>query len=227
MYQHVFDENRQTEMRNCFLHELAPLGMVRRYEKREEIGQSFVGHSLAIVVQGKVCKSIISSTGRQRLLYTLRRGELIGEMSLLCGGSLSYLLRAKEVTDISFVGMDALQKALDAEPAIYRHLLNSVTRKNRILLLQLTGTSFNNAYGSIADALLRLAACSDTMDAKWEPDTISTSFTQAELAQNTGCSRITVTRVLNRLVEEKIISIRNRKIVIHDLAGLTAYTDTV
>ena len=227
MYEHVFDENCQRAMRQCFLDELAPLGIVRRYEQREEIAQSFVGNSLAIVVRGKVCKSIISATGRQRLLYTLRPGELIGEMSLLCGGKLSHLLRAKEVSEISFVGQDALQKALDAKPSIYRHLLNSVTRKNRILLLQLTGVSFNDAAGRIADALMRLAACSDTMDSKWEPNTISTRFTQAELAHNTGCSRITVTRFLNRLVEEKVISIKERRIVIHDLARLTAYTDRV
>ena len=227
MYQHVFDENRQTDMRNCFLNELAPLGMLRHYSKRDEINQSFIGQAVAIVVDGKVCKSILSSTGQQRLLYTLRPGEMIGEMSLMCGGNLGYQLRAKEDSDISFVGMDALNKALEAKPSIYRHLLNSVTRKNRILLLQLTGATFNNAYGSIADALLRLAACSDTMDSKWAPDTISTSFTQAELAHNTGCSRVTVTRVLNRFVEEKIISVRDRRIVIHDIAALTAYTDTV
>lgn len=227
MYEDVFDEDRQLHMRNCFLNELAPLGVLRGYRKKEEIGLSFVGSSLAIVVRGKVCKSIISATGRERLLYTLRPGEIIGEMSLLCGGSLSYLLRAKELSEVSFVAADVLHKALDAKPAIYRHLINSVTRKHRILLLQLTGTTFNDAPGRIADALLRLAACSDTMDATWQPHMVTTGFTQAELAQNTGCSRITVTRVLRRLVEERLISIRDKKIVIHDIAGLTAYTDRV
>ena len=54
---------------------------------------------------------------------------------------------------------------------------------------------------------------------------ISTTFTQNELAHNVGCSRITVTRVLKQFTDEKLISRKNRKIIIEDMDALARYTD--
>ena len=73
----------------------------------------------------------------------------------------------------------------------------------------------------------RLAACSDTLEAGQDQRSISTLFTQGELAHNVGCSRITVTRVLKKFMAEKLISIEKKKIIIKDMEALAAYTDRI
>lgn len=227
MYQDVFDDKKQCAMRNYFLTELAPRGNRRHYEKKALIDYGLTARAFGIVVSGKVTKSIVSSKGNEKLLYTLRPGEIFGEMNLFCGGGLNFLVRVKEAATVSYIGADLLQAAVTAQPTAYPFLINSITRKFRIILLQLTNSTFNDSTGRIADALLRLAACSDSLDPDRRPQMISTPFTQSELAHNIGCSRVTVTRVLKKFTAENLIGTQDRKIVIRDMEALAKYTDRV
>ena len=146
-------------------------------------------------------------------------------MDLFCGAGLSYSVKVKEKATIAFVAQEALDAAIAADPSVYRYILHSITRKYRIILLQLTNHTFNNAAGMVADALIRLAACSGHPESDQSEGIISTAFTQDELAHNVGCSRITVSRILKKFQQENLISIKNKKILIHDTISLADYTD--
>ena len=224
MYGKVFDDQKQRAMRDYFLNTLSCHGILKQYKNKQAIDNSQVKGSFGIVLSGKISKSVISTQGNEKLLYTMRSGEIFGEMDLLCGGDLNFLFRAKENAVVSYISREILQSG-HVKNAAYPYLINSITRKYRIILLQLTSTTFNDSTGRIADALIRLAACSDTLDAGHVPRMISTTFTQNELAHNVGCSRITVTRVLKQFTDEKLISRKNRKIIIEDMDALARYTD--
>jgi len=227
MYQDVFDDKKQTLMRNYFQNELATLGIIKTHKKNDWIDLHCGNSSFAIVLKGKVVKSMISSQGREKLLYTLRPGEIFGEMNMLGGGSLSYVCRVKENAQISYVSKVIFDRVVEKNPLVYEYLINSITRKFRIVLLQSTNNAFNDSRGRIAEALIRLAACSNNGDVEQDANIISTVFTQSELAYNVGCSRVTVTRVLKIFLQEKLISIRNKKIIINDMDTLASYTDRV
>lgn len=226
MYQDVFDEKKQTEMRNYFQNDLSKLGVIKTYRKNHFIDSNCC-NSFAIVLKGKIVKSIVSSQGREKQLYILRPGEIFGEMNLLGGGALHYVCRVKENAQISYISKEVLDKTIENNSEVYKYLINSMTRKFRIVLLQLTNNTFNDSRGRIAEALLRLTACSDNANVEENTSIISTVYTQNELAHNVGCSRVTVTRVLKKFVQEKLISIRNRKIIINDMDTLASYTDRV
>ena len=227
MYEDVFDEKKQISMRHYFLNELSDRGVIRHYKKKQTIDCELARSSFGIVVRGKVAKSILSFQGCERLLYTMRPGEIFGEMNLFCGGGLNFLIRAKEDAEVSYIGKEVLQAAIEQNSQVYQCIINSITRKYRIILLQLTNNTFNDSTGRIADALIRLSACSDTLETGQDPRMISTLFTQGELAHNVGCSRITVTRVLKKFMAENLIGMKNKKIVINDMDALAAYTDRV
>ncbi|WP_346355321.1 Crp/Fnr family transcriptional regulator [Azotosporobacter soli] len=227
MYQDLFDEQRQTAMRQYFLQNLAGQGIIRRYQRRELIDLSLLQDCFAIVCKGKVVKSILSSSGQEKLLYTLRPGEIFGEMAMLNGGFLNYQARVKEDCELACISRELLAKNRAADAKVHDYIMNSITRKFRIVLLQLTNTTFNDAHGRIADLLIRLAACADDLEDECDGRTISTHFTQQELAQNAGCSRITVSRTLQRFSQENLITISKKRIVIKDLEGLARYTDRV
>ncbi|HWR38346.1 MAG TPA: Crp/Fnr family transcriptional regulator [Patescibacteria group bacterium] len=227
MYQDLFDVDKQAAMRKYFLTELAAAGVIKSFHRRQLVDEPLQHPGMGIVLRGKVVKSIVSSGGQEKMLYILRPGEIFGEMAFFAGGFLNYLVRVKEDTEISFISRDLLQETLAGRPDVHSCLINSITRKYRIILLQLTNNTFNDSIGRVADALLRLAACADPLEVGEHNNIISTVFTQNELAHNVGCSRITVSRILQRLRRENLISIRNKRIVIEDLEGLAGYTDRV
>lgn len=227
MYQNVFNDKKQTVMRNYFQNVLAQLGMIKHHKKNELIYIDCGNSSFAIVLAGKVVKSIISSKGREKILYTLRPGEIFGEMNIVGGGSLNYVIRVKENAQISYVSKEMLDKVIENNPSVYEYLINSITRKFHIVLLQSTNNIFNDSRGRIAEALIRLTACSDHRDKQLNSSMISTAFTQSELAHNVGCSRVTVTRVLKQFLKDNLISVRNKKIIINDMDTLISYTDRV
>jgi len=226
-YREVFDEKKQLEMRNYFKETLAPRGKLKRYPRNDVVKPGRRGKCFGIVVEGKISKAIISSSGREKLLYVLRPGELFGEMDLIDGGSLNYVLYAKEPSAVSYIGQAVLEKELRCNPEAYRYFIHSMTRKFRIVTLQLANNVFNDSTGRVADALIRLYACSDTEDAEMTEGMITTALTQSELAYNVGCSRITISRILKSFFEEGLLEKVNRKIVIKDMTGLAKYTDRV
>ncbi len=226
-YDVVFDEKRQIEMRRFFREVLAPMGARESYGRNRVIDWRKHGDSFGIVVSGKVSKGMISSGGKEKLLYFLRSGEIFGEMNLIDGGSLNYILYSKEPSVVSYVGSGTVEVVLSKNPEAYRYFIHSITRKFRIVTLQLANNVFNDARGRVAESLIRLFACSDTEDKDMTEGMITTALTQSELAYNVGCSRVTVARILKSFFDEGLLGRVNRKIVIKDLDGLSRYTERI
>lgn len=224
MYQEFFDDNRQEIMRCYFLNELSKLGIVKKFKKNDTIIIER-GKYVAIVVKGIVSQNVTSLNGYEKQLYVIRPGELFGEMPYFCGGDDYITNKAKTDSEVSILCADTLEKELGKNPVVYRHFIHSLTRKFRIVMLQLTNATFNDGVGRIADALLRLSSCSE-INVR-ERHSIGTVYTHQELANNVGCSRITVTRCLNKFLKENIIAYENKAIVIKNPEALERYVDRI
>lgn len=222
MYESFFDSNRQSFMRNYFLNELSKIGKIEKYKKNEIID---IEDNVGIVVKGVIRQSIISLKGDEKLLYLIRPGEVLGEMTYFSGGKDYIITIAKEDSQVAIINRDILEMELSKNPEVYRHFIHSMTRKFRIVMLQLTNNMFNDSIGKIADALLRLSACAEA-DSK-ERISVNMTYTHQELANNIGCSRITVTRCLNKFQDEGIISYENKNIIINKPDSLKEYINTV
>lgn len=224
MYENLFDNKRQWEMRKYFI-ELADRIGIKKVYKKNEIVKCETENYVGIVTKGILYQNVISSKGQVHSLYLLRKGEIFGETFYFCGGENNILAMAKEEAEVSFLLRERLEAELSKNPEGYRYFIHSITRKYRIVMLQLTNNIFNDSIGKIADALLRLSSCTEA-----DPsgrDIVSIPFTHQELANNIGCSRITVTNCLNRFLDEKIISYDNKKIVINDMKALKKYIDAI
>jgi CRP-like cAMP-binding protein len=222
MYEHLFNNEKQIEMRNYFIQLSETIGKTKCYKKNELISfneDKFVG----IVKKGVLSKSIVSSKGKVHALFLLRKGEILGETYYFCGGENVLLIKAKEYCEIAFIENDLLTNELIKNPVAYKYFIHSITRKYRIIMLQLTNSVFNDSFGKIADALLRLATCAD-MDPLGRV-TLNIPFTHQELADNIGCSRVTVTNCLKEFLDKEIISYDNKKIVLNDTDALKKYID--
>ncbi|WP_176759074.1 Crp/Fnr family transcriptional regulator [Alkaliphilus peptidifermentans] len=224
MYSNFFDDNRQSIMREFFINDISTLGTVKNFKKNELIDIKSENY-VVIVLKGVISQSVISEKGHEKLLYVLRPGEIFGEMCFFCGGTDSIIAKGKTDGQMSIIIGDVLEKILKTQPEVYKYFMHSVTRKFRIVMLQLTNSVFNDALGKISDALLRLYSCADRD--KTGRACINMALTHQELANNIGCSRITVTRCLNKLLDEKVISYEGKYIVINRPDILKQYIDTI
>lgn len=224
MYEDLFDREKQSEMRIFFLKIAHTKGIIKSYKKNEVIDFDN-NNSIGIVTKGVLSQSIISTGGNIHSLYLLREGEILGETYYFCGGENNISSIAKEDAEVSYILKDEIDEELNKNPEIYKYFIHSITRKFRIIMLQLTNSTFNNSIGKIANALLRLSACSE-VDPLGRAK-INMMFTHQELANNIGCSRITVTNCLNKFLSENIISYEDKKIIINKPEILQKYVDII
>ncbi|MDF2635609.1 MAG: Crp/Fnr family transcriptional regulator [Pelosinus sp.] len=220
MYQNLFIEDQQALMREYFLNDLSKYGVVKKYNRKQFIAADFYDLSIGIVVEGQVIVSIVSSKGQEKILYTLLPGECFGEMNLFSNSFFNYVIRVKKDATISFIGKEAFSDFAQKDLKVYQYFMNVMIIKFRIVLLQMVSNVFNNSTGKVADTLIRLISTSNSLQIEKTNNMVVVPFTQGELANIVGCSRITVTRILNQFIDQDLISMSNKKIVIKNFDGL-------
>lgn len=220
MDKELFNKEKQEEMRKFFLSELKDIGVIKYYDKNNLI-TSPTSEYIAVVLDGKIKQSLISSKGIFKLLYILQAGEIIGEVDYFGGGETHITSIAMTNACISVINKKNLEKALEKNPEIYRYLLYSSSRKFRIIMLQMESMAFNDSLGALAKQILRLSSQQGIK--RNNDEIIDIPLTHQEIAELMGVSRVTVTRGINTFRDKGIIDIENKKIVIKDKDRLVEY----
>lgn len=208
-------------MRRYFL-KLGKKGILKEYAATELV-EIDTSTNFGIVVAGKIKQSLYSLDGAEKCLYILQPGEIFGEMDYFTCGRNNIIGRTMEDSVVSIIYGEILEEELQKEPVAYRYFLHSVTRKFRIVMLQMTGLVFNDSMGRLAEILLRLASQQGKVIA--DGILIDIKLIHEDIASLIGCSRATVTKGLNSLKNEGIITINKKKIIIHDPEKLKGYVN--
>ncbi|QQY79295.1 CRP-like cAMP-binding protein [Keratinibaculum paraultunense] len=219
MYDKYFETKRQEKMRKSFL-EIGEKGAIRKYPKNSLIkieGEDVI----CIVMSGNIKQSIYSIEGEEKTLYLLQSGEIFKEMDYFCGGESKFLTKALVDSTISILHKEVVEQILFENPNIYRDIIHSITRKFRIVMFQMANMTFSDSVGKVADTLIRLYYQEGEEIAQGKK--INDKFTHEEIAKLIGCSRVTVTRALNKFRDENIIDIVNGEIIIKDIEKLEKY----
>lgn len=219
MYGEFFDTKRQEEMRNSFL-KIAQRGSIKKYKKNSIIKMPDK-KCIVIVLSGNIKQSIYSVNGEEKILYLLQGGEIFKEMDYFCGGESSLVTKALEDSKISILDEETLEQILLENPNVYRDIIHSITRKFRIVMFQMANMAFSDSLGKVADTLIRLYYQEgQDMD---RGKKINEKFTHEEIAKLIGCSRVTVTRALNKFKDENMLEINNGEIIIRDIENLEKF----
>lgn len=218
MYKSYFDFEKQEEMRKEFLR-LSKKGIIRYYKKNSNI-RIKCENGFSIVVDGKLKQSIYSTKGEEKILYILQNGEIFGEMDYFEGGEDHLIVKAIENSKISFIDKDIIENEIMKNPIIYRYIMHSIVRKFRILMFQMADMAFEDSYGKVADTIIRML---NQEDIDRGNKVINERLTHEEIANLIGCSRVTVTKILNEFKEVGLIEINSGRISIKDVEGLNKY----
>lgn len=130
-----------------------------------------------------------------------------------------------EDCQVAVIKKERLEKKLAAEPKIYRYFIHSISRKFRIVMLQLSGLVFNDSAGKLAEILIRLAAQEGKQSQLGV--IIDLKLTHQEISDLIGCSRSTISRELNNFKKENIITTDSKKIIIKDPTALRSYINPI
>ena len=170
------------------------------------------GDTLFIIKKGQVKVSIVSEEGREVILSLLGPNSVFGELSLLDGKPRSANVIATEETDLLILRRSDFLELIYKTPQIATALLAELASRLRKTDRQIEGLALLDVTSRISETLLQLA----TGQGRESTDgvVIENRPTHQEMANMSGTTRETVSRVLKRLESEGYIACRGRKITI-------------
>ena len=170
------------------------------------------GDALFIIKNGQVKVSIVSADGREIILSLLRNGAVFGELSLLDGKPRSANVIATEKTDLVMLRRADFLQLVSRTPKIVISMLAELASRLRKTDRKIEGLALLDVTSRISETLLQLAnesgiEAADGIVLEHQP-------THQQLANMSGTTRETVSRVLKRLESQGYIKCNGRKIKI-------------
>ncbi len=196
------------------LQQVSDIFKERRYKKNDIVFfEEDTGNYMYIVKDGRVKVSRLLPNGKEMILAFREEGEYFGEMSMLDGGTSAATVTAVVPTTIYVTTYRDFQRLL-GNPSINNALLKMLCARCREAWAQIEVLTFHNADARIRTALHQL--CRKKGVATSNGIRIGLKLTHKELADMTGISRETATRVLSTLQSEGLLRVESRQFVISD-----------
>ncbi len=169
-------------------------------------------HTFFIIVSGKVHVTVLTAEGKQTILATLQKGDFFGEMSILDGEPRSASVMAAQDCELFMLYRKDLLVILEKFPKITLQMLITMSRRLRRSNRHINTLSMMSVYGRIAEVILQLAR--EQGERVGDIIVIQNPPTHKILAEMTGTSRETVSRVLSQLRKKHYISTERKRLVI-------------
>lgn len=162
-------------------------------------------HYMYSVLTGEVKAFYSSEDGRESVVAFHGAGESFGEVSLIDQETIPATVAAVETSLVLLVGRDAFFEILFNQPKVMNRLLLLLAGRLRHSWSQIRMLHFKDAHYRLRAALLDL--CEDRGEPAPEGVRIQLRLTHQTLADMTGLTRETVTRVLDKLKKSDLLSI--------------------
>lgn len=179
------------------------------------------GDALYIIKNGRIKISKVAIDGREKTLSILKTGDFFGEMAIFDNMPRSATSEAMD-NDVKLLSISKtdFERVVFENPSIALGIMKDLTRRIRQINEQVQDLAFKDVHGRVASTIYNLLKAE--RDASKDGSKIkSLRMTHQDLANMVGSSRETVTRALNRLQDEGIISISHQQIAINDIDKLS------
>ena len=173
--------------------------------------------SLFIIAKGEVKVVLTAEDGREAILASLKEGDFFGEMSLLDGEPRSATVRAVEDSRLLIIRREDFLAAMKKQPDLALTLLGEMSRRLRKSNRQISSLALMRVYGRVAATLLQLmeerGIRSKTKEGK-SMIVVKDRPTQQFIADMSGTTRETVSRVLNFFQKKGYIVLDGKDLLI-------------
>lgn len=201
------------ELSDDELDALSQVALLRTFPKdRVVIMAEEEGDSLFVIHDGQVKVSIVSEDGREVILSILGEGNFFGEMSLLDGHPRSANVTTTQETELLMVRRADFLRFIQKSPKTAIKLLSVLASRLRVTDRKIEGLALSDVTGRITQTLLQLA--DEQGVPTQEGVVIKDRPTHQDLANMSGTTRETVSRILRRLENQGYIVPRGRDLLI-------------
>lgn len=196
------------------------------YEKDEVIFfENDSVKKLYLLVNGKVKLSMLSADGKEKVLTILQEGDIFGELSLFDEDPHPLTAEVVDGARLLIIPWNEMEKLITKKPSLAIKIIEALSKKTRLLTSQVRELVFQDAAGRLASLISRLA---EDFGREIEAGTvIDLVLTHQEIANLIGSSRVTVTKLINKFIDEGLITIKKRKIIIIDFESLGERLQTI
>lgn len=172
------------------------------------------GDAMYVIVRGQVKVVLPSGDGNEALLGTLDDGDFFGELSLIDGEPRSASIVATQPTETIVLLREGFQDFLRQSPEVAIEMLQVLSHRLRQSDEFIADAAFLDVPGRLAKKLLELAG----RYGRQVPTgtAIGLRITQRDLAAMIGATRESVNKHLQSFRAQGLISMDDRRVVIHD-----------
>jgi len=174
--------------------------------------------NLYILLDGRVKLTMLSPEGKEKAISILQVGDIFGEMSLFDQDTTPITAEVIDDARLVSVPFQDLEEIIRQEPEVAIKIIEALAKRSRLLTSQIRELVFQDAEGRLASLLMRFIE--DFGVEVKSGYLIDIVLTHQEIANLMGSSRVTVTKLLNQFIDEGIIKIHKRKIVVMDVDRL-------
>ena len=176
-----------------------------------------------VIKEGRVKVSRYSPDGREQILALLEPGDVIGELALVQEPEAVHV-EAFEDTLVCGMHREDFLGLIRRQPELMLQVMRALADRLRAAEEEIVDLVFRNVPGRLASLLLRLAQAYGRPTPNGQQ--LGLRLTHHDIGAMIGATRETVTAVLSRLREERVIAFDQRHIVILDLERLRRLTST-
>ncbi|MFW5992301.1 MAG: Crp/Fnr family transcriptional regulator [Halanaerobiaceae bacterium] len=170
--------------------------------------------NLYILLAGRVKLTMLSPEGKEKVLTIIQEGDIFGDMSLFDQDSHPITAEVIEEARLVILPFTDLESIIKQEPGVAIKIIEAMARKTRLLTSQIRELVFQNTEQRFAALLARFIE--DFGIEVKSGKMIDLVLTHQEIANIMGSSRVTVTKLINQFINEGLLKIYKRKIVIID-----------
>ncbi len=183
------------------------------------------GQTFFLIAEGGVKVLLTAEDGREAILATLGEGDFFGEMSLLDGEPRSATVRSMGHSRLLIVRREDFLQCLRKQPDLALALLSEMSKRMRKTNRQLSSLALMRVCGRVAATLLKLmeerGMRTRTQEGK-HIVIIRGRPTHQTIADMSGTTRETVTRVFKILESKGAIAASGRDLLILEETRLRA-----
>lgn len=187
------------------------------YEKKVKKGNVIFSHgeqgsTLYLIIKGRVKVVLIGESGKEIVLAVLKKGDFLGEMSIIEDEVRSATAIALEPTVFLTIDKENFLNFLMKDSRAMLGVLKELSKRLRNADEKIGELAFQNVYERVISYLNTLAK---TMGVKGKEGIfVSELPTKREIADCIGSTRESVSRVLNDLNRRGLISLYRKSVVI-------------
>ncbi len=203
------------------LEELVGIGVVKHYEKGEEVfGEGERAYGFFYVIEGLVKIYKLSSKGKEQIIHLFGRGEVFGEVVLAGQESYPAFAQAVAPTDLLFFEKKRLLTLLQRRHDLCLNLIVLFAQRLRLLVRQIENLT-------LRDAGERLLLYLWDLSRDGAKTILPLEISKSQLALLLGITPETLSRLFQKFKNEGILELKGKEIHLRSPEALKKLISTL